>query len=201
MKTCVAHLKSISPYSQSKHYVVDKLQGESADDHYRRTWRNHLHVDASGNVFIPPSTFKNCLSESAKFMSISVPGKGKNLYTKHFEAGVLVVKPIMLGIHRDQIECENLFLPSDGKRGGTKRVDKYYPFIPSWEADVEFEIIDETVLQSSAADKNKTVFEIVLEGGGQFIGIGRFRPRMNGWYGRYRIESFNVMEDRLRAAA
>ena len=44
-KTVRAHLKSISPYSQSKHYIVDKLQGEGHDDYYRRTWRNHMHAD------------------------------------------------------------------------------------------------------------------------------------------------------------
>src|SRR5882672_382855 len=194
MKTVVAHLKSISPYSQSKHYVVEKLQGESPDDHYRRTWRNHMHFDKEGMTFIPPGAFKNCLSEAAKFMSISIPGKGKATYTKNFEAGVLALKPMMLGIHRDQVECESLFLPSDGRRGGPKRVDKYYPFFPEWEGPVEFHVVDETVLQTMASDKNKTIFEHVLEGGGQFIGIGRFRPRMNGWYGRYKIKDFAIME-------
>lgn len=208
MKTVIAYLKSISPYSQSKHYVVEKLQGESADDHYRRTWRNHMHFDKEGMTFIPPGAFKNCLSEAAKFMSISIPGKGKATYTKNFEAGVLAMKPMMLTVlqdpknpkskrvplHKDLVECESLFLPSDGRRGGPKRVDKYYPFFPEWEGDVEFHVVDETVLQSTVADKDKTVFEHVLEGGGQFIGIGRFRPRMNGWYGRFKVESFKIME-------
>ena len=27
---------------------------------------------------------------------------------------------------------------------------------------------------------------------GQFIGIGRFRPRNNGFYGRFKVNSFNV---------
>jgi hypothetical protein len=194
MKIVIARLKSIAPYSQSKHYPKDRIQGESDDDHYRRTWRNHMHCDVDGQVFIPPGSFKNCLSDAAKFMAIPIPGKGKALYTKNFEAGVLVVKPMMLGIHRDQVECENLFLPSDGKRGGSKRVDKYYPFFPNWHGEVEFHVIDETVLQSWVGDKTKTVFQHVLEGAGQFIGIGRFRPRMNGWYGRFKVDDFTMQE-------
>lgn len=189
MKTLVAHLKSASPYSQSKHYVKDLEQGESQDDNYKRTWRSHLHTDKEGIVFIPPNGLKNCLSEAAKFMSISVPGKGKATYTKHFEAGVAAPKPASLGIRAEEVTMEPLFLPSDGKRGGGKRVWKYYPVIPSWEADVEFIIFDETVLQSSVMDKKKTVFEIVLEGAGQFIGLGRFRPRNNGYYGRFDVVS------------
>jgi hypothetical protein len=192
LKIVTAQLRGISPYSQSKHYVVDKLQGESHDDYYRRTWRNHLHSNKDGEVFIPPGSFKNCLSEAAQFMSISVPGKGKATYTKNFEAGVLVIKPVMLGIQSDDVECEPLFLPSDGKRGGSKRVDKYYPCIVEWEPTVEFVIVDETVLQSSVADKTKTVFEQVLTGAGRFIGIGRFRPRKNGWYGRFDVVSLKI---------
>jgi hypothetical protein len=194
MKTVIANLASISPYSQSKHYSEPEMDGEGKDAHYRRTWRNHIHATTEGEVFIPPGSFKNCLSEAAKFMSISVPGKGKATYTKNFEAGVLVVKPSMLGIKRDEVECEQLFLPSDGRRGGPKRVDKYYPYFPSWKAQVEFIVVDETVLQPTIKDKSKTVFEQVLEGAGQFIGLGRFRPRNNGFYGRFKVLGIEVLE-------
>jgi hypothetical protein len=47
MKILTVKLQGVSP-SQSKHYPKDKEQGESDDDHYRRTWRNHLHVDNNG---------------------------------------------------------------------------------------------------------------------------------------------------------
>lgn len=194
MKTCIATLRSVSPYSQSKHYVVEKLQGESHDDYYRRTWRNHIHADDKGQAYIPPGSFKNCLSEAAQFMSIPIPGKGKATYTKNFEAGVMVVSPASLGVHRDKVECECLFLPSDGKRGGSKRVDKYYPIFPSWKADVEFIIVDDTVLQSTKEDSNRTIFEKVLVGAGSFIGIGRFRPRKNGWYGRFAVDNILIEE-------
>lgn len=189
MKTLTVKLRSVSPYSQSRYYIRDLEQGESNEDNYRRTWREHLHADADGNVFIPPNSLKNCLSESAKFMSISVPGKGKATYTKNFEAGVLVTQPAMLGIKKDAVNMEALFLPSDGRRGGPKRIMKYYPVIPEWETEAEFIILDETVLQSSAKDKTRTVFQEVIEGAGKFIGLGRFRPRNNGYYGRFDVVS------------
>jgi hypothetical protein len=191
MKTVIATLKSVSPYSQSKKYDAEKQQGESHDDFYRRTWRGHLHTDDSG-VFIPPMSLKNCVSEGAKFLSISVPGKGKSTYTKHFDAGILVVRPVHLGLKADAIECEKLFLPSDGRRGSGTRVNKYYPIIHSWSADAEFIIVDETVLQTMAGDKAKTVFQHVLEESGKYIGIGRFRPRNNGFYGRFSVEAVVV---------
>src|SRR6188768_1917631 len=93
-----------SPYSQSKHYDVDREQGEGHDDYAQRTWRNFLHVTSDGEVFIPPGAFKNCLSDAAKYMNISVPGKGKATYTKHFEAGVQLASPIMLGIKAKDVK-------------------------------------------------------------------------------------------------
>ncbi len=187
MRVLNVTLRSASPYSQSRHYIKELEQGESQDDNYRRTWRNHLHADKDGMVFIPPNSLKNCLSEAAKFMSISVPGKGKATYTKNFEAGIMVAQAASLGVHKDKVEMEALFLPSDGRRGGPKRIMKYYPIIPEWETQAEFIILDETVLQSSVKDKARTVFQEVLEGAGRFIGIGRFRPRNNGYYGRFEV--------------
>ena len=194
MKTVIASVEGVSPYSQGRAYEVEKLQGEGPDDYERRTWRNRLHVDAAGQVFIPPMSYKNALAEAAKFLSIGIPGKGKSTYTKHFEAGVLAVEPAPLGIRAEDVECERLFVPADGRPGGGKRVHKYFPIIqPGWRADFSFMVLDETVLQTSS-DGIMTVFEYILRRTGQFIGIGRFRPRNRGYYGRFAVNDFTVID-------
>jgi hypothetical protein len=179
MKIVTCQLASISPYSQSRYHDTPKLNKEQPDDYRARTWREHLHYDKDGIVFIPPMTFKNCLSEAAKFLSVQIPGKGKATYTKHFEAGVLVLEPCSLGIHKDSVESENLFLPSDGVRGSGKRVIKTYPLIREWETTCTFYVQDDML--------TKDVFKYHLEQAGTFIGIGRFRPRNNGFYGRFKL--------------
>lgn len=90
MKIATCKLESLSPYSQSRYHETEKLNKEQPDDYRKRTWREHLHYNKDGAVYIPPMTFKNCLSEAAKFLGVQIPGKGKSTYTKHFEAGVLV---------------------------------------------------------------------------------------------------------------
>lgn len=185
MKKVIATLKSCSPYSQSRHHSEPKLEKESPKDYELRTWRYRLHTDKNGNVYIPPMAFKNCIAEAAKYLSIQIPGKGKSTYTKHFEAGVLVMDPVYLGIKADEVKGELLFLNADGKRGGGKRVDKMYPYIPEWQQDVTFYILDETI--------TKDVFIEHLDQAGKFIGIGRFRPRNNGFYGRFEV--LNVQWD------
>jgi len=180
MKTVRVTITGVSPYSQSKHYDVPKLEKESSGDYEARTWRERLHTDENGNVFIPPMSFKNCLSDAAKFLSISIPGKGKSTYTKHFEAGVLVVDAMVLPVKKDGVPGEWLFVPSDGIRGSGKRVNKCFPIIHQWGGVVTFHILDETITES--------VFHKVLEEAGRFIGIGRFRPRNNGFYGRFKVD-------------
>lgn len=181
MKTATVTIRGVSPYSQSKHYTTEKLAKENAKDYEARTWRDRLHVTDNGSVFIPPMSFKNCLSEAAKFLGIQIPGKGKSTYTKHFEAGVLVTDAMILPIKKEEVKGEWLFVPSDGVRGSGKRVDKCFPVIHEWGGEVTFYVLDETVTEE--------VFRNVLEQAGAFIGIGRFRPRNNGFYGRFKVEA------------
>lgn len=186
MKIATCKMKSISPYSQSRYHETEKLNKELPDAYRLRTWREHLHYDKDGQVFIPPMTFKNCLSEVAKFLSVQIPGKGKSTYTKHFEAGVLVMDSAYIGIHKDAVECENLFLPSDGVRGSGKRVVKTYPVIREWTCTIPVYISDDMITED--------VFKYHLQQAGTFIGIGRFRPRNNGYYGRFTVEAVNWSE-------
>lgn len=181
MKTAIVKLASISPYSQSRHYTdeVEALPKESKADYETRTWMHRCHVTDDGFIFIPPMSFKNCLSEVAKYLAVQIPGKGKSTYTKHFEAGVLVTEPVVLDIKHADVQGEWYFVPASGKRGDGKRVSKKFPIIKEWSAEVTFYILDETITQD--------VFALHLEQAGKFIGIGRFRPRNNGFYGRFEI--------------
>lgn len=182
MRTAIVELESISPYSQSKMIDPDtKAQKESHRDFEARAWRERLHADAEGHVVIPPMAFKNCVSEVAKYLSVQIPGKGKATYTKHFEAGILVVEGITLPDTKAGVSGEWLHVPSDGKRGGGKRVLKCFPVIPKWAGVVTFHVLDDTITPE--------VFEQHLREAGNFIGIGRFRPRNNGYYGRFRVVS------------
>jgi hypothetical protein len=165
---------------------VPKLEKEGNDDHEKRTWRERLNVTKDGNVFIPNGAFKNCLSEAAKYLGMQIPGKGKNLYTKHFVSGVMVPESLILPIKKEDVEGEWRHVPSDGRRGGTKRVLKCFPVIPEWHGEVMFHILDDTITES--------VFDYHLSQAGGFIGIGRWRPANNGMYGRFKIDSEIVFE-------
>lgn len=177
MKVARFKLVGKSRYSQGKHISAEKKPKESAADFEKRVWRERLHYDASGEVFIPPMAIKKTLEECAKFLSIQIPGKGKATYTKHFEAGVMCLNPVYLGVNKDKVGGEELFVPSDGKSGSGSRVLKTFPYVDNWSGEAEVLILDETITEE--------VFTSHLKQAGQFIGLGRFRPRNRGYYGRF----------------
>lgn len=183
MKIALAELESVSPYSQSRFHATDKLEKELSDDYERRTWREKCHYDKRRNneLYIPPMAFANSLKEAAKYLSIQVPGKGKATFTKNFEAGVLVMEPLYLGIDRDAVDCDWIHANADGVPGSGKRVMRCFPRIDHWQGTVQYHVLDDLI--------TRDVFEQVLVTSGQLIGIGRFRPRNRGFYGRFRVNA------------
>lgn len=183
MKIATVTLKGITPYSQSRAYGMDepKLEKETHDAYEKRTWRKRLHVNERGYVFIPPMAWKNALSEAAKYNPRQIKGQGKATYTKNIEAGVLVMTQVELPIKAEDVPGEWYFVPADGRRGSGKRVHKCFPVIREWGGVVEFHILDEKLTPE--------IFTSTLTDAGQFIGIGRFRPRNNGYYGRFEVGS------------
>lgn len=186
MKKAICHLKSISPYGQSKFIPDSRGKRELHEDYENRIWRERMHYNKEGIVFIPPLQFCNSLKEAAKFVNKQIPGQGKATFTKNFEAGVMVVEGLSLGIHKDEVEKETVHVPSDGRRGGTKRVLKNFPKIDSWEGKVTYLILDNIITQD--------VFEEVLVTSGNLIGIGHFRPRNWGYYGRFEVKKIEWFE-------
>lgn len=118
MKQAIVKLKSVSTYGQSKFHQTPKLNKELSSDYEDRTWRERTHVDEKGFLFIPGTQFANSLREASKYLSISVPGKGKSTYTKHFESGIMVLDNIPLPIKKEDVQKVTVFVPSDGRVGG-----------------------------------------------------------------------------------
>lgn len=179
MKTATVTIVGVAPYSPSRYHGTDKLEKEGHDDYEKRTWRNKCHEDKHGNVVIPAMAFKNCLAEAAQYAGEKIKGKGSATWTKHFQAGVIVPEPMTIEpkLKKDELEGEWLHLNADGKRDGGARVMRCFPYIHEWTGTVTYIIADETI--------TKDKFEEYLTLAGQLIGVGRFRPRKCGYYGRF----------------
>jgi hypothetical protein len=181
MRMVTVTFESVSPYSQSRFHDTPKLQDgrEKPDEYEQRTWRERTNHMSDGRIFIPPMAFKKSLETGAKFRGEKIKGKNMATYSKHFLAGVLVMDPLVLPVTKEDVTGERLFVPSDGKTGGGKRVMRTFPVIPEWSGDVTYHILDDAII-------TEDVFERTLIDAGNYIGVGRFRPERGGFYGRYR---------------
>lgn len=186
MYTVKAKLVGRTPLGFSKVIQSKKAAKESHDDFEERTWRERIHQDSKGNAFINPMSMKNCLSAVAKYLSETVPGKGKATYTKHFLSGVACSEPLMLGVKAKNIPAERLFVPSDGRKGGGSRVWKNFPKVEDWETEAEIIVVDPFIKPEK--------IEEYLKLAGKLIGLGFFRPGNGGYWGKFDVKDFKVVK-------
>lgn len=182
-------LESTTPYSQSRPVMVEKKDNESNDDLEKRTWRERVHEDSNtGTIVIPPMAFKNCIDSVAKYRGEKIKGKGSKTYTQKFASGVMVYRGIDLGVKKNDVEGEWFFMSAKGIKGpkcGT-RVWRCYPVFRKWSGALQFYISD--------PDITREVFEAYVRSAGEFIGIGRFRPEVSGFYGKFKLSDFKWTE-------
>lgn len=187
IKIAKVELEGVSPYSQSRYHDTPRKEQESHEAYRDRTWREHLHYDpTTEEVFIPPMSIKNCLSLAAKRLGMKVVGRGQKTYATFFSSGLLVIDPVMLGIKKNTVPGEKLFLPADGKAGSGSRVTKIYPRIETWKGVASVLILDGIITEK--------VFQKHLEESGRYVGLGRFRPERGGFYGRFRVNDVKFEE-------
>jgi hypothetical protein len=180
-RICKATLRGVSPYSARRAYELDiaKEAKESHATFEERTWRNGMHTLNGGEVVIPGMAFKKALDGAAAWMGEKIKGQGQKTWTKRFVSGVLVMEPMRLGVQIEDVACNKLFVPSDGKPGGGKRVVKFFGRVDEWEGTVDFHVVDPLI--------ENELFERYLGESGKYIGVGCFRPERGGYYGRFEV--------------
>ena len=186
MKTYRIKLKSNSPIQFSRYHETPKLEKESNDDYERRTWINKAHFNDEGHVIIPAIFFKNALMNVAKYLSIQIPGKGKSTYTKHFEAGIMILDALDTKKTKDDLQMYTVFGSSQGVRGKGPRVAKKFPTLLEWKGTIEVLVLDQTI--------TKDVLATHITSCGKFEGIGTWRPRNGGSYGRFDVEEIKELK-------
>lgn len=186
MKICTASLKSIVPYSSSRMHDSAKLKDETHDAFDKRTWREKATYNEDGVICIPGMGLKMAVDEAAKRIGQKIEGKRGATYTKYFVAGQICEADVPIGVHKDDLECIEIWANADGVRGSGKRVRRVFPYVKQWAGVARFLLLDETI--------PRDVFEKTLIGAGRLIGVGRFRPEKGGMLGRFSVENMEWSE-------
>jgi hypothetical protein len=168
MRDVIVTIKGLTPYSSSRVVDETKAKGESHEDHDKRTWRDKAHVDEGQNVYIPGVGFKLSLDEVSSLLNEKIKGKGNQTYSGIIRTGVAAMSDLHLGMKKSDLKSITIFANLDGKRGGGKRGNRTFPYVPAWEGSVEFRIFND--------DLPEEVFERYLTQAGLLTGVGRGRP-------------------------
>lgn len=176
----IATLESISPLSCSRYHNTPKLEKESHDDAEKRTWREKARYNAEGFAIIDPMQFKFSIAAAPKFSGEKITGRGNATWTKHFEAGLMIVDPIVTTYTRETIGETWVYVNADGRRGGGTRVMRCFPTIHEWKGKLPIHVLDPTITE-------EILKKYIIEAG-SFIGIGQFRPQVGGTNGRFALK-------------
>ncbi len=169
-----------------------KEDNETHEQYEHRTWRQKVHVDdQTGQVFIPPFALKNAFESAGKWLSMPIKGEGKKTFTKRFTSGTLVIDRIMLThnnkpITMDDVAPQVLFVPSDGKRGSARRVERIFPTVTSWAGEARIWVLDPKISDDVLLKHMECI--------GSFVGFGSMRVENGGVNGRFVIEDFDMQE-------
>lgn len=181
VRTAAVRVRGVGPYSANAEVARahPKTEHETNDQHEQRTWRYRLNVGPDGTAIIPGTAFTNALIAASRFLGLQIPGEGKATYAKLMEKSIMPAGDACLGVKPVDVEGEWLHVPSDGRRGGGKRVWKCFPKLDTWEAVFEVSVIGDKL--------TREVFAKIADAAGKFIGLGRFRPQNGGFYGRFEV--------------
>jgi hypothetical protein len=185
--TATVTLKSMSPMTQSAPYDDPALEGESPADRDKRLWRRHLHT-IGDNAAIKATAMHKAIAAAAKYSGKKITGKGAKTWTAKFEAGIVILEDIDLGIPAADVQPITLFMNLDGRRGGSVRGHRTFPHILAWEATFDILILDPEI--------TKAIFEEMMELAGLFVGIGQYRPEKGGNNGRFEMTALEWKADR-----
>ena len=190
---CEFDVIGMSPIGFSAPVRSVKKEDEAHDTYEDRTWKERAHVNKDGHLFIPPQALKNALLTAAKYRPRKVKGGGAKTYTKFIEAGLLVVDPMVLADSKgkpltiDNVFGNRLFVPSDGVKGGGKRVWKTFPTLNEWQTHAVINVLEPMLLERP---NGPTVLRDYVDIALKFVGFGQFRPERGGYFGRGKKENF-----------
>lgn len=172
--TATVTLKSLSPYSQSREHESPRLEGETHDAYDKRTAIEKGHYNAAGHLVIPATAMHQAICMAGQYSKKQIKGQGKATWTAKLKAGLAITENIDMNIPKAQVDIVRISCDSMGRTGtqAKSRVPRHFPQVPAWQATFEIFILDPIITEDILVEMINTA--------GLFVGIGRWRPIMNG---------------------
>jgi hypothetical protein len=177
--------------------ILSIKDNETDENFERRVWKERAHRNKDGNVCIPGIAIKNMMIFISGYLKEKIRGQGNSQYKGKFVSGVRCPQSMIelkdyddKPIHIDDVACLRAFVPSDGRKGGGRRVWKHFPRVDEWTANIEILVLDEIIAQQK--------IEEYLRAAGMFGGLGMWRPGSSGGdNGTFVVDDDSVRADEI----
>lgn len=180
-----------SSYSQSAMVIDEKPSRTPHDEWEKEIWKKKMHFSPDGRLVIPGTAFKRSLEDGAKYLGITVPGKGRRQFGSLFKSAVIIPENLTTDVTEDQIYPATVFVNPQGIRGGGSRVAKIFPQCDAWRATGSLIVTDAAITEE--------ILKQHIQAAGLYIGLGRWRIEKGGMNGRFVCEA--IKKEVVKAAA
>ena len=173
-------------------FRTTKEDGESSDAYDLRCWPERAsYTDDPGNpIHLPALAVKKAMESYAAYSGEKIRGQGSKTWTQKFQRGVMELGLAYLwrGTERlnlQTLEPKKLFVPADGKPGGTKRVYRRFPYLKAgWSAEGRLAVVEPCITEERLLD--------FLNNAGIYVGVGFWRPERRGLWGRFIVDRLEM---------
>lgn len=186
-------LNGFGPLLFGKQIFEQKRDDETHDAFESRIWREKAAVNDAGHVIVQAEAVHKSLVFAGSWLSLKVPGGGKKTFTKLFLCGLVCHVPELevlkngKPITRDDLEELPLSVPSDGKKGGSKRVIRRFPRVmPPWTVNAQLLLLAEPITED--------IFIRHARAAGMFDGLGSMRIGTGGPNGMWRPDALSYTD-------
>ena len=134
----------------------------------------HSYVTPDGNFYIPSEHFKQCFLNGGKAIKGKVGASTKSM--KQVVAGQFFVTPAMIPFRKfDVVDRRSVV----NKLTKARVICTRPMWLTPWDVEFVLEVHNDTVTQET--------IKSILEYGGNFVGVGSYRPEHAGEYGRFNV--------------
>jgi len=192
MRTFKVKVQGVTPYMQ--HRMDDRkladwerqrgriVENDLAGDEPHRLAMFHSYIDDNGHFYIPAEHFKQCMIKGAGYVKAKVGSATKSM--KSIVAGMWMIKEQKLPFRPfDEVDSRSAV-----NRAVKARIMTHRPKWNDWSAEFTLLIDDD--------EKGKVTEETIraiIEYGGRYLGVGSYRPEHTGEFGRFRVESLELV--------
>ena len=167
----------------------DRPETTSKGDFEQERWRERMLSDEDGTPMLPRLAINNCLTEAAKALRAKVPGrKGSEFGAVFARCLIPPDADVRLEVDIQDVKPVTMFVPSDGKKGGGKRVNRVFAQIDNWKATFTVVALDNAI--------TKEIMELVASYASMCVGFGAMRPgnKNCGQCGRFKVISIEEIQ-------